>query len=596
MSTVPLRTPNTDPSTPTGTEAPFAGPGRSVLGDALIDAPADPEPMHQRARTAAGDAYLAEMVRDRGLGLLATALRIGTLVVGAGLLALDVAPRSSGALIAAVLLGLTAILRAIRPIRVEGRPIGLMLVGLELVTTVLAVAISGGWDSAFVLTPATPIVIAGLGAGYLAAFAGTAFTVGGIMLGAVIEGTAGSHARSGAQLTLVFVTIAAACGFARRLARDVQRRESEDRSELRRLGEVNDLLRALQDLSRSMPATLDVTDVLGSTRTQIRRITEYTALVVLLRNEATSDWSVEMADGARLEDSLSDAALPDPAVVALAEHRAVMEPDLLAEGHTGLSPSSRSALYIPLATRDTVVGLLAIEHRRTRVYGADEVRILSGLATPVAVAVDNAVMFARIRTLGVEEERARIARELHDNLAQSLAYVAFELERLAVDDRDGQLEHLRGIVRNQITDLRNALYDLRVEVDDRRSLRSALSDYAVHWSGRTGVDLEVELPDEDLRLPLPIERELLRIAQEALMNVARHAHASHCRLLWCDEDGRTHLEVTDDGTGFRTDDPRAGHFGLTGMEERAAAMNARISIWSSEGRGTRVSVDLESPT
>ncbi len=80
---------------------------------------------------------------------------------------------------------------------------------------------------------------------------------------------------------------------------------------------------------------------------------------------------------------------------------------------------------------------------------------------------------------------------------------------------------------------------------------AALNDYATHWSGRTDVDLEMELPDQGLRLPLPIERELLRIAQEALANVARHSGADHCQLLWRHDDGRTHLEISDDGRGFR---------------------------------------------
>ncbi|MCZ7531192.1 MAG: GAF domain-containing protein [Acidimicrobiia bacterium] len=443
-----LRAPNTDPPASTGADVPSDTGILTSWSDSVID-PRDVagRSIVRRTSTAAGDAYLAEVVRDRGLGLLATAIRVGTLVVGAGLLALDVAPRDVGAVVAATLLVLIAVFRALRPIRVEGRPLGIVSVGVELAATVLAIVISGGWDSAFVLTPAAPIIVAGLGAGYVAAFAATTVAVGGIMVGEVIQGTVGTHARSGAQLALVFITISAACGFARRLARDVERRQTRQRSELRRLSEVNDLLRVLQELSRSLPATLDLTDVLGSTRTQIRRITEYTSLVVILRREATSEWSVEMADGTRLGRSLPDAELPDPAAIALAEDRAVLENDLFVAGKTGISPSARSALYIPLAARDTVIGLLALEHRRARTYGADEVRILSGLATPVALAIDNAVMFARIRTLGAEEERARIARELHDNLAQSLAYVAFELERLSADDTDGQLEHLREIVR-----------------------------------------------------------------------------------------------------------------------------------------------------
>lgn len=554
---------------------------------------AAPTSLPRRLRTAAGDAYLSEIVRDRSLSVLATFLRWSTLLIAAALLVLGAAPRTGGTAVAGAVLVAMAVWRTVRPIRVEGRPAGLVATGVELAVTVVAVSISGGWDSAFVLTPATPVVIAGLGSGYVATIGATTATIGGIVAGELIAGDAGDNARSGAQLALVYITISAACGFARGLARDIQRRQAREVTELRRLGEVNDLLRALQSLSRSLPARLDLTDVLASTRDQIRRITDYSALLVLLRQEATSDWSVELADGTPLDGSLLDAALPEPAVVALSEDRAVLETDLLTNGHAGLSPSSRSALYIPLMARDRVAGLLALEHRRQRAFGADELRILSGLATPVALAVDNAVMFSRIRTLAAEEERARIARELHDDFAQSLAYVAFELERLGAKNSDPQIGELREVVHDQMADLRVALYDLRVTVDDQRTLRATLEEYARHWAGRTGIELDLSLPTGDVRLPLPVEREFLRIAQEALTNVERHADASECSLTWERSDQRTILEIADNGRGFREDPARDGHYGLTGMEERAAAIDAHIAIWSSTGRGTRVTVELE---
>lgn len=554
-----------------------------------------PIPPLGRARTAAGDAYLSEIVRDRSLGVLATFIRWTALLIAGALLLLRVAPRTTGTVVAAVALVVIATWRSFVPIRVEGRPAGLGAIGIELLLTVVAVSISGGWDSAFVLTPATPVVIAGLGSGYVATIGATIVAIGGIIVGELITGGVSDHARSGAQLTLVYATISAACGFARGLALDIQRRQAREASDLRRLGEVNDLLRALQSLSRSLPARLDLTDVLASTRDQIRRITEYHALVVLLRREATSDWSVEMADGTSLHRTVDDAALPPAAVIALADDRVVLETDLLATGHTGLSPSARSALYIPLIAGERTTGLLALEHRRPRAFGADEVRILSGLATPVALAVDNAVMFASIRTLAAEEERARIARELHDDFAQSLAYVSFELERLGAENDDPQIDQLRDVVHAQISDLRLALYDLRVTVDDRRSLRSALEDYTRHWAARTGIQLDLRLPSSDRRLPLPVERELLRIAQEALTNVERHADASECRLSWEQTGSRTRLEVVDNGRGFRGDAERDGHYGLTGMDERAAAIDAHITLWSAPGRGTRVTVEVECP-
>ena len=149
----------------------------------------------------------------------------------------------------------------------------------------------------------------------------------------------------------------------------------------------------------------------------------------------------------------------------------------------------------------------------------------------MALAIDNARWFARLRTVGADEERTRIARDLHDRIGQSLAYLAFELDRIVTsqakgDDVGTSLEQLRDDVRGVIREVRDTLYDLRTDVSDSQ-------DMADHPRGlrrpgdRAQPASSVELYcDRDARLPILQEREMWRIAQEALTNVERHSAAT----------------------------------------------------------------------
>ena len=158
-----------------------------------------------------------------------------------------------------------------------------------------------------------------------------------------------------------------------------------------------------------------------------------------------------------------------------------------------------------------------------------DVELLSGFVEPAALAIDNARWFARLRTVGADEERTRIARDLHDRIGQSLAYLAFELDRIVDSDEQGDalgpaLDQLRNDVRGVIGEVRDTLYDLRTDVSDEQDLAAVLEAFADRVAERSGLVIEVHC-DQDARLPLLQEREMWRIAQEALTNVERHAEA-----------------------------------------------------------------------
>ena len=223
---------------------------------------------------------------------------------------------------------------------------------------------------------------------------------------------------------------------------------------------------------------------------------------------------------------------------------------------------------------------------------------------PVALAIDNARWFSRLRTVGADEERTRIARDLHDRIGQSLAYLAFELDRIVTveakgDDVGPALDRLRTDVRGVIREVRDTLYDLRTDVSDTSDMADTLEAYTARIRERC--DLTVQLHcDRDTRLPLLQEREMWRIAQEALTNIERHSGATEARVLWRCNGEAAALEISDNGRGFPIG--RAGRldsYGLMGMRERASSIGASLEITSAEGEGTRVRCSLhraEQPT
>ena len=246
--------------------------------------------------------------------------------------------------------------------------------------------------------------------------------------------------------------------------------------------------------------------------------------------------------------------LAAPLRAVLDHGRPVLETDLLSGGGDGrgCSPMARSGIYAPLRARGSTVGLIAIEDTTRARYGPDDVGLLTGLTGPLALAVDNALWFLRLRRFGAEAERARIARDLHDRLAQSLAYIAFELERLAIradgEDRHA-LDELHDVVRGIVGELRETLYQLRAGPSEDADLERVARDYLARYEERTGLIVHWR-SQVDRHLPYQVEQELWRMMQEALINVEHHAEATACTIDYRVSPTHVSLTVEDDGRGF----------------------------------------------
>jgi signal transduction histidine kinase len=143
-------------------------------------------------------------------------------------------------------------------------------------------------------------------------------------------------------------------------------------------------------------------------------------------------------------------------------------------------------------------------------------------------------------------------------------------------------------VRGVIGEVRDTLYDLRTDVSDEQALAPVLESFASRVAERSGLAIEVHC-DRDVRLPLLQEREMWRIAQEALVNVERHAEASKARVVWRCNGRSAALEVLDNGKGFPSGTAgRFDSYGILGMRERASSIGATVEVASASGRGTRV--------
>ena len=251
---------------------------------------------------------------------------------------------------------------------------------------------------------------------------------------------------------------------------------------------------------------------------------------------------------------------------------------------------------IPLYFQDKPLGIMNVTGPEWRKLNVEELRLLSTVAYQVGIAVERARLAEDATRLARAEERTRMAREIHDTLAQGLTAIALNIESAInrLDSRPEQarepLERALAMARDNLEEARHSVLDLRTTPLAGKPLAEALAALARGFTSETGVPVRVRA-DERLRLPLRVEAELYRIAQEALTNVRKHARAHIIDVSLRRHTASVTLVVRDDGRGFSVRQPAAGH-GLVGMRERAKLLGGRLHVRSTPGRGTRISAQV----
>lgn len=304
------------------------------------------------------------------------------------------------------------------------------------------------------------------------------------------------------------------------------------------------------------------------------------------------------ASSITLEELPGGALVSSGKPVVLLDARAAMaaSPATKAFGETMAELDWKSSYFAPLSWDGEVFGVLGV-HLPSAVAGptAQECAFYGALANQSSVAVTNARLAASI-------ERTRLARELHDSISQALFSMTMHARaaQLAMSkaglDETGPLgrsvAQLAELTRGTLAEMRALIFELRPGALAEEGLVSALRKQAAALTAREQVEITVDGPEQRLELGSEVEEHLYRITVEALNNVVKHARAEHATVLVTAEAGALRIVVSDDGVGFDPDAERTGSMGLSGMSERAHAVGAELSVTSTLGAGSTVTVAL----
>jgi PAS domain S-box-containing protein len=255
-------------------------------------------------------------------------------------------------------------------------------------------------------------------------------------------------------------------------------------------------------------------------------------------------------------------------------------------------------LFVPMLVAGRVTGFIGIRFTLRRGFRQEEIELTRALAHQATLAIQLTRLSAQSRQSAVMAERNRMARDIHDTLAQGFTGVIVQLEAAGEamsQSRTARVsDHLNQageLARESLREARRSVQALRPQALEGKQLSEALKDLAKKMTAGTTVKAEFTLQGKRRKLPPEWETNLLRIGQEVLTNVLRHARANEFKVLLVFDSSEIRLELRDNGCGF---DPQRKHegFGLQGMRERAEGMGGRLTIQSAPVQGTAISIVL----
>lgn len=413
----------------------------------------------------------------------------------------------------------------------------------------------------------------------------------------------------------------------------LEQKVEERTAELARKAEQ---LRALNRASQQMTALLDPDELLRTLAALVADTFGYAQAAIFLVDQAEDRLTLRAgvssdANGHRvLMPSGLWLPLPDSGggAVAVAARRG--QPVLVADAAADLNQSgcgewlenaptavaafflhSRSMLALPVRLGDQTLGVLAVAGDGPGAFSEDDLFALSTLADQMAVALENARLFdeerqrrLEARDLAIAEERNRMAREIHDTLAQGFLGILLQLQAAEGELGPGaegvaaRLSRAADLARESLQEARRSVWNLRPQRLERASLPEALRQETGGLGAADQATLGFAVRGEERPLPPAVEAALLRVAQEALANIRKHAAAGHVSVELAYDPGGVRLTVTDDGRGFNPEQAAAeasqrkdrGGFGLFSMRERVEALGGRLELTSEIGKGTTVRV------
>ncbi len=260
------------------------------------------------------------------------------------------------------------------------------------------------------------------------------------------------------------------------------------------------------------------------------------------------------------------------------------------------SKGTKRCLVVPVLVGGDVRGFISIRHGDRAAYRAGEIELAQALAHQVMLAIQLTEFAEQSREAAVLEERNRMARDIHDTLAQGFTGVIVQLEAaeeaMMNSDGDDGRKHLRRaaeLARQSLNEARRSVRALRPQVLREKTFWQALQANIRKRTTGLALATEFHVEGQPRELPFKMQENLLHIGQEALTNTLKHAHATRFEAALTFKPHEVRLELTDDGRGFSDNQQHAG-FGLAGMRERVEQMGGVLDISSNNGHGTRVLV------
>jgi signal transduction histidine kinase len=261
-------------------------------------------------------------------------------------------------------------------------------------------------------------------------------------------------------------------------------------------------------------------------------------------------------------------------------------------------PPMHSLLAVPIPCKSPFLGNLYLTEKIAAAeFTPDDEGTLERFAVQAGLAIDNAHLHQQVANLAVAQERLRIAHEMHDGLAQVLGYVNTKvqaaemyLKREKPEEAEAQLRELASAARQAYSDVRESIVGLRTLPGPQHSLEAVLAEYLERWEEMSNVTATLSI-EPGLALRPAHELQLVRIIQESLTNVRKHAKASTARVDVHREEASLVVTITDNGVGFNAAARARGEFpqfGLSTMKERAESIGGTLSIASGAGDGTTV--------
>jgi len=399
---------------------------------------------------------------------------------------------------------------------------------------------------------------------------------------------------------------------------------TKDKEQENRILETNRALRTLNTVAIMVSESLSLDYVLNIALDRIMELSRAEIGVILLLDEKTQTLSYKASRGLSsqfVKEATGIAIGEGVAGLVAQEGKTVLVEDAQQDPRIARRPivtqeRLRGFLGVPLKSKERMVGVLTIGNRTPRVFTQQEVEFLTALGHQIALAIENAQLYQELQfreqaradllrqvIRGQEDERRRVARELHDVTSQALATLAVRIETLSslssAEQKESMvmIEEIRHLLTTTSKEIHNLIYVLRPSLLDDLGLPVAVRSCAHSALETANIEVHLEVSGSERRLPPEVEIAVFRMTQEAITNIASHSRAESVYINLEFKDRSIAVQIEDDGIGFNLLEVLSSahekeSMGLLGMKERAELLGGTLTIDTQPGKGTRVVIEI----